>query len=622
MKKSELSKLLKLEDCSDEIAETPIASAPSTKVSSKRFCRILEDVQYKSPSSSDGRVVSNTSGPKTLRRDSVLCPATVQKKPLHRDPGKSDLETARDSFGRRLSSLQKNFHGSPMTYGTPKHLPGGISKSGRTSLARAVNLRNVNADGLKCFDTPKSKTPLSVRDLAESSPGIFIPSIQELDVTGTELAEDMAGNLVAGIFSMSDSEPQLLQPIIDKSVSLRKISLGRESPQNSPDSIEDECCEGIRTSGYLKINDTTASLVLRFPDCCLYAKGSNSKKYIAMLIGDPIQREPREIVILSTGRLERGDLNEGFGLKIVQIISVQKSVKFFPRSIPYNVNFFSINETKRGDPVLLLSAALELTDFAPQLDLPALQVIPCGRRISFSNVVTVETELPIIFLENHSDGSNNSIVVSGAFAEDGARVMTFDPMWQSFTWGREYSSCTNSLSSALTTHVSKLVSIQGSLKAVLASDCSSSDVVYSWETPQENSHLQCIDNAELFMDGNSWKWFMNHQHSIKDLSFAGKESLAIEAKDNEREPRALTVIFASESYVAIGDVHGMVQVWDMKNMQSKRFSICDTQEINDTRISAIIETKFGDRGAALFITCVSGTCILISCEELFSVSIK
>jgi len=568
--------LLNREDDLDEIAETPTGEHAGEKPSG----HIFEGIGRTSPfSSMERRGRSTTLG---RRRESALRPPNLVQK-------------------RGVESNVVVAGKSPIVYGTPHSIANRNSKRSRPSLAKAVSLRHVNADGLKDFDTPRTKTPLSVRDLAESSPGIFIPSIPELDVTGSELADDMAGNLVAGIFSVSESEAQW-----NMSDSLQ----GKPLLDDSPETIENELESNALQC--LEIDETSPSILLRLPDCCLYARASHSGKYIAMLLGGPIDRDPREIVILSLGYLDVEENESKFGLNFVRSILVQKSKQYFPRSIPYNVNFFTVHETKRGDPILLVSAALDVLDIETQGDQPVLHVIPCGKTAKLSHAVSVETERPIIFVESHRDSSEYSIVISGAFAEDGARVMTFDPMWQSFAWGREFCTSSNSLSSAVTTHISKLVSINGSLKAVLASDCSSSDMVYNWEDEGRGPHLVSIENAELFVDGHSWEWFVTHQESIQELSFAGRES------QEKRDARSLTVIFASEQYVAMGDVHGSVQVWDVKKMLSKRFTIQDPHAANDRRISSIVQTTFGNVGPALCITSISGTCMLMSCTQLFS----
>lgn len=585
MKKSELATLLlHREDEPDEIAETPLPE----KGGEKLVYRMLEGVDAISPCMNT-RVRNGWTGLGRRRRDSALCPPSVfQKK----------------SVKRSSESFMVNARQSPMVYGTPHSILVKRGRRDRTSLAKAVSLRHMNADGLKHFETP-NKTPLSVRDLAESSPGIFIPSIPEIDVTGSDLADDMAGNLVAGIFSMTESDPQYTIGLSD--------SLHGKSPLNdSPETIEDAIDSNALQC--LEIDRKSRSIMLRLPDCCLYAKSSHSRKYIAILLGGPIDREPREIVILSLGRLDLQDNESKLGLNFVQSIAVQKSRQHFPRSIPYNVNFFTIHETKRGDPVLLVSAALELPDLAMQGDQPTLHVVPCSKNANLSHTVTVETEQPIIFVESYGTCSDRSIVISGALVEDGARVMTFDPMWQSFIWGREFCTSSSSLSSAVTTHVSKLISTKSSLKAVLASDCTSSDVVYCWQNEDAGPQVLTIENAELFVDGSSWEWFLIHQKTIQELSFAGNIR---QASQNE-EARALTVIFASESYVALGNVHGIVQVWDVEKMLSKRITMIDPQSSNDGRISSIVQTTFGDLGPALFITSISGTCMLLSCNQLFT----
>jgi hypothetical protein len=605
----------------DEIAETPVSKSQGGHPGSKCILGDLDTVVEDTPNTSSKSYQNVTKSPIFVHSVSTSGKRASQSN-SKQDITKAD--TPLDGFklhSRRRSSLLRSSLGTPLVDVTPKNASTS-RKHGRDSLAKAVSLRNIHGEGhanvLRQFETPKRKTPMSVRDIAEASPGVFIPSVRELEITGTELAEDMAGNLVAGIFSVSEPNPDLL-------LQASKTLEGSDDPNNmsnSKDSIMNVSQQHDNNPIYLIDKDKSPmSFMLRFSDCCLYMRISESKKYIALLMGSPIDKEPREIVIICLDAVSEDEIeNEKpcFALEVVRTIPVQKS-RYFPRSIPYNVNFFALSESKKGDPILIVSSALELADVALTQtgQLPLLNIVPCGAKAKMSNVLSIELDQAITFVDNLHE-ERYSLAVSGSYADDGARIMKFDPMWQSFAWGKQYKAALDACSRLPTTHISKLISLGEQLEAVLASDCSSSDTVFSF-TGCKPGQVQHIDNAEIFMDGRSWKWFLRHQELIEDLDFAGGASTEADKAKIPTEPRTGAVIFASETYVAYGDLNGLVQIWDIPRRQSAKISVNKGLDTDDKRISGIVETSIGIDTPALFITSASGVCMFVACDELFPV---
>eukprot|EP00889_Picochlorum_renovo_P000990 jgi/Picre1/28020/NNA_000981.t1 len=187
VKRIELSKLLQEPQKSEEVvAETPTTQGGGESVIRKELrgedCDVRgatpHEVEMEGPSSSLGNRKSSLGGEK----DKVLCPPSVAK---------------------HLSGDV-----------TPKSILG-THRRNAESLSRAVTIRNANGEVRNpVFETPRRGTPMSVQEMAHASPGVFIPSMKELEVTGTELAEDMAGNLVAGIFSISEPNPDVPRHLV------------------------------------------------------------------------------------------------------------------------------------------------------------------------------------------------------------------------------------------------------------------------------------------------------------------------------------------------------------------------------------------------------------------------
>ena len=562
----------------------------------------------------------------------------------------------------------------------------------RDSLSISLRLRRgVQSAGMTPGGTMNTvntvSTPTTQAYTNGGTPGVFIPEVREryIDVTGTELAMDMARDFVAGVFetseprSLTDSgggigkrsgfsprsgtkSPRLFG--FDSSEPIEQVDNHTDDPIDDTESAPQLYRIPYSAAGGESSSDAMASFLMRFPEHCLCGRVSRSGRHMAILLGSLIDKEPKEIVVMSM----EGDI------RVSQVVGVQKSGRYFPRSIPFNVNFFDLAETAKGDPVLLVSCAFELIDDEggtmtgnatgrSQGD-TKLHVLVRGKE-----AVAVESERPIIFVEAFGDG--NEVLVTGTHADDGARVMKFDPLWQSFAWKREYDGVftgretdddgnfENGTENDVTfvTHISKLLVVDtaddtddtdgkatiskckssrtssASIKAVLATvDNTSVDVVCTFGggpgtiggLGKYGVTIERIENAEVFMDGDSWRWFMLHQKRVAELGFAGgRKSSAkngVSEADRVDPCRSITAIFASASYVAAGDVHGMVTVWDVREggrMACKKFSIA---VLEPTKVTSIMQICTGADGGqdALVVTGWSGVCLLLSLGELFA----
>ncbi len=473
------------------------------------------------------------------------------------------------------------------------------------------------------------------------TPGVYIPSMQErmIDVTGTELAEDLAGNLVAGIFAASDPCSVAdshgnggAQESDEDDAGPPATVLESQIENHTDERLGDRPSEQLYRIPY-RTDDAgkLVSFLMRFPEYCMHGRASRSGKHVAVLLGSLIDKEPKEIVVLSVED----------DIQVSLVVGVQRSRRYFPAAIPFNVNFFDLAETTKGDPVLLVSCAFDLTDVETQ-DAgdegdTKLHVLVRGKE-----AVAVESELPIIFVD--AFGDRNEVVVAGAYADHGARVMKFDPLWQSFAWKKDYEfHLSEEHTEGFVTHISKILVLDGAggtgsvgdnglpltagtrspqplIKAVLASDFTSEDIVYTFG--RDASDLDRIENAEVFMDGDSWRWFLVHRKAIAQLGFAGGSvpgpivSVRSEENHGGKKPRVFAAIFASDSYVAAGDSHGKVTVWDVrdkKRLACKRFSIAIFEQ---TKITSIVRVRAKDQDA-LVVMGSSGVCLLISLSELF-----
>jgi hypothetical protein len=441
--------------------------------------------------------------------------AEVAETPIH-GPARREVRCADSESlmtGRRRSSLRPRLPQSGSLNETKGEFTPASHRNARESLSRAwlFKQRHDTPGTVTGTSTPRRT---SLTSLTTNTPGVYIPHVKErmVDVTGTELAEDMAGNLVAGIFAAS--EPYSLTGSEEKGNALDNNGMNapctlQNTVQESP--IENHSPSTDSKSIYqipygIEKNNARQSFLMRFQECCLYGRASCSRKHVAILLGGPIDKEPREIIVMSLGQ----------DIRVSQVFSVQKSRRYFPHSIPYNVNFFDLTETAKGEPVLLVSCALELIDLVTQEETEEakLRVLVGGKES-----VAVESEQPIIFVEAFGE---NQVVVTGSYLDDGARMMKFDPMWQSFSWGPERAfEGLHVDGDPVVTHISKILvradsvetPTRNPIKAVLASDATNIDLVYTFGEHHGPS-LQEVENAEVFVDGNSWRWFLVHRKAV------------------------------------------------------------------------------------------------------------
>ena len=572
-----------------------------------------------------------------------------------------------------------------------------LQEKKRDSLSRSVLLRRGmggTTPGDRLGDRFNDRndgvfTPTGTQAYTSGTPGVYIPEVRQryIDVTGTELAMGMARDFVAGIFEAS--EPCSLADSgggKDKENEKERDTENDNDADNeeqienqTDDPIDDDSIDGDDSRSAAQVyripyagspcrsrSSTRClppSFLMRFPEHCLCGRVSRSGRHVAILLGSLIDKEPKEIVVMSLGE----------EIAVSQVVGVQKSARYFPRSIPFNVNFFDLTETTKGDPVLLVSCAFELTDDeggtmatgttgTMGMTDTKLYVLVQGKE-----AVAVESEEPIIFVEAFGDG--NEVLVTGAYADDGARVMKFDPLWQSFAWKKEYDGvaangdeegqCSDP---SLVTHISKLLVVEdeddggerpgngraemvnginnkdnngknkrksswtstASIKAVLATaDNTSVDVVYTFGGDARKS-FERIENAEVFMGGDSWRWFLVHQKRVAELGFAGGRKDAVGTSDptdlTDSTDRTIAAIFASAAYVAVGDVHGMVTVWDMRDgarLACKKFSIA---VFEPTKVTSIVQIRAGANQDqdAMVVTGWSGVCLIICLASLFS----
>lgn len=571
------------------------------------------------------------------RRKSNISSLGPREREQERERRRRHLPQVGGSLGGSTAKPDRRTHPRAQAIVNDANTPIVRQRTGRDSLSRAFLPRR--SGGL---DTPiGANTPGDTLGTmyTNGTPGVYIPSMRErmIDVTGTELAEDMAGNLVAGIFAASDpcsvADSHVNgggQESVEDEANPPENMLESQIENHNDERLRDRSSEQLYRIPYGNDDEgNPVSFMMRFPEHCMYGRVSRSGNHVAVLLGSLIDKEPKEIVVLSVED----------DIRVSLVVGVQRSRRYFPAAIPFNVNFFDLAETARGDPVLLVSCAFDLTDVETQEagdeGDTKLHVLVRGKE-----AVAVESEQPIIFVD--ASGDRNEVVVTGAYADQGARVMKFDPLWQSFAWKKDYEfHPPEGHGENIVTHISKILvfddaggtgsmgkngllpgkcSRPPSIKAVLASDFTSEDIVCSFG--EDASDLDRIENAEVFMDGDSWRWFLVHRKAIAQLGFAGgpvggpTSGAGSEEIRGEKKPRVLTAIFASDSYVAAGDINGKVTVWDVRDqtrVACKRFSIAVFEE---TKITSIVRVRAKDQDA-LIVMGSSGGCLLISLPELF-----
>lgn len=606
------------EGANAEVAETPPVQAGGVDR--------LADAEHMGLDTSHGRRKANTSS----------------RGARERERRRGHLPSLGGGLGGSTAKPERRTHPRAQAIANGDNTPIVRQRTGRDSLSRAILFRR--AGGL---DTPMTAantpgdTTLGTM-YTNGTPGVYIPSMRErmIDVTGTELAEDMAGNLVAGIFAASDpcsvadshgngGGQESTEHDANPNATMFESQIENHTDEQRPGDGSSEQLYRIPYGGGGA--GKLVSFLMRFPEYCMYGRASRSGKHFAVLLGSLIDKEPKEIVVLSVED----------DIRVSLVVGVQRSRRYFPAAIPFNVNFFDLAETTKGDPVLLVSCAFDLTDVDTQEARDEsdtkLHVLVRGKE-----AVAVESEQPIIFVD--AFGDRNEVALTGAYADQGARVMRFDPLWQSFAWKKDYEFLLPvDHDEGVVTHISKLLVIDGaegtgsigdngplhgqrssqpSIKAVLASDFTSDDIVYTFG--QDKSYLDRIENAEVFMDGKSWRWFLVHRKAIAELGFAGGSVLGptpgsgSDEHSAGKKPRVLTAIFASDSYVAAGDINGTVTAWDLRDkthehVACKRFSIAVFEQ---TKVTAIVHVRAKDQDA-LVVMGSSGVCLLISLSEIF-----
>lgn len=169
-------------------------------------------------------------------------------------------------------------------------------------------------------------------------------------------------------------------------------------------------------------------LQLCLPQPVLLASCSYDANYMALLLGSHADLLPSEVIIVS---LDQED--EVQSTKIIASFAVQQSNTF--RYLPLTKNSLQMAVNHKGEPLLVLSATLELIrDEDLSSGIAAMAVIPCAAD-------------PInrpIFIESRKDSAlvtvvphpyiDNALLVAG----EGGSVeeVKFDPLWRSYTWGR------------------------------------------------------------------------------------------------------------------------------------------------------------------------------------------
>eukprot|EP00890_Picochlorum_soloecismus_P001431 jgi/Picsp_1/2289/NSC_05753-R1_---NA--- len=511
-------------------------------------------------------------------------------------------------------------------------------------MAKAISRKLLGAEGMtpgtqtpqnSPFVTPKEGYKASggvMRDSATSS-RVFIPSVDRKleNISGTELAEDMACNLVAGIFSMSD--PFAL-PDQDKMLAATEeecIFQNLTQTESEKDLKLDqmECNGGTVDKSYFSLTDNRnlienrkpASAVLRFPESCLFATSSPSGRYIALLLGNSTDREPREILVLEM-MYDKEEAQSG--IQILGSFGVQKT-KYFPKYIFSFANFIYLCEDKRRDPVLLISAALELTDNLTQTGLPCLHVVPCGNRgltSTCNRIISIENDIPIVFMEV-IDEEKHALLVSGLYPEDGLLEMKFDVMWQSFAWGKKWLASSTHAEFISKGQIMKIRVQNDSVGAILASDREHSNLVISWpvDRPLE-SKILTVFGAEAFAESKYWNAFINATRNW--VKFCG---VGIDV-DSENEPIAneihdvlshISLIYASKQYIVVGAERSQLQIWNLAEKSSRLVKNIRSGDREDSRVTSICQTRIGEEEAVL-VAFESGDCALLLLDHLFSLS--
>jgi hypothetical protein len=317
------------------------------------------------------------------------------------------------------------------------------------------------------------------------------------------------------------------------------------------------------------------------------------------------------------------DKEEGqSGIQILGSFGVQKT-KYFPKYIVSFANFIYLCEDKRKDPVLLISAALELTDNLTQTGLPCLHVVPCGNRgitSTCNRIISIENDTPIVFMEVMNE-EKHALLVSGLYPEDGLLEMKFDVMWQSFAWGKKWFASSTHAEFVSKGQIMKIRVQSDNIGAILASDRKHSNLVISWpkDRPLE-SKIQTVLGSEAFANSKSWNSFINATRNWTKFCGVGidveseKESMEDDVQDVLSH---ISLIYASEQYIIVGDERDQLQIWNLAGKSSKVVKSIRSGDRIESHVTSICDTRIGEQEAVL-VAFDSGDCALLILDHLFT----
>ena len=215
-------------------------------------------------------------------------------------------------------------------------------------------------------------------------------------------------------------------------------------------------------------SDAPVSFRLQLSRPALAVVLSPDKQYMAVVLGSHADWEPSEILVFAIS-LERASQqadpaldDDGDGeerhqttttidnndnkdtttttdttaaARVVASLAVQRSRH--AEGLPITPSSLALTSTRRGDPVLLLSAVYELTDGPASVGRPTMHVVPCsgydgGDVDCGAGALGVESDYPFFSLAVVD--SNTVVTAGGGNVGGGAAVIEFDPLWRSYTW--------------------------------------------------------------------------------------------------------------------------------------------------------------------------------------------
>ena len=139
---------------------------------------------------------------------------------------------------------------------------------------------------------------------------------------------------------------------------------------------------------------------------------------------------------------------------VIASMTVQRSRH--AEGLPITPSSMALASSKKGHPVLILSAVYELTEGPPSLGRPTIFAIACSRNNPAAAATTGATEegatnadaagsWATTVLGVESDDPLFSVAVNGPHSiiaagdgSIGAAIINFDPFWRSYTWGKSF----------------------------------------------------------------------------------------------------------------------------------------------------------------------------------------